>query len=173
MKKLKLLSMATISAIAVSSAVQAADLSTKGQIKVRNAIAVAENQVLNFGTIEKPVGSAVDVAVTTGGVVDGGDTTATHIDTADVKEGKYTISGSFTDTIDITAADNANVAGMSFTEITGLYDSNSADLLAGGLSAQAAPGAGTELKVGGILNVATTVTEGDYEPGFTITVNYN
>jgi spore coat protein U-like protein len=171
LNKFKILSVAAVSTIAIASSANAASLSTSGDIKIRNALNISENQVLNFGTIEKPT-STVEVEVTTAGSV-GSSTTASHIDTSTVAEGDYTISGSFIDTIDITASDNANVAGMEFTAITGDYDSTTGGDLISGITNQSAPGAGTALKVGAVLQVQNTVDEGDYSPAFTITVNYN
>lgn len=171
LNKIKLLSLATVSTVAIASSASAVNLSTSGDIKVRDALAVAETQKLNFGTIETPT-STVNVHITKAGVV-GNSTTASHLDTSAVQEGIYTISGSALDTIDISASDNANVAGMTFTNITGDYgNSVDADILAG-ITNQQAPGAGEDLTIGAILQVAGTVTEGDYAPGFTVTVNYN
>lgn len=170
--KQKLLILTSLSVVAATAmGVKAANLSTHGDIKIRNALSITENQVLNFGTIAKP-NSTVEVEVTTAGAVGSG-TTATHIDSSTVEEGNYTISGSSLETIDISASDNGNVAGMEFTSIKGNYGSTSNGNLLAGLTAQSAPGAGTDLVVGATLQVQSSVTEGDYQPGFTITVNYN
>lgn len=171
LRKIKLLSLATASAVVIGSSANALNLSTSGDIKVRDALAVAETQKLNFGTIATP-SSTVNVHITKAGVV-GGSNSATHIDTSAIQEGVYTISGSALDTISIQAADNGNVAGMEFTTIAGDYSGTvDGDILAG-INTQTPPGAGKDLTIGAILQVAGTVTEGDYAPGFTLTVNYD
>lgn len=171
LREIKLLSLASVSAIAIASSASAVDLTTSGDIKVRNALSVAETQKLNFGTIETP-SSTVNVHVTKAGVV-GGSNTASHIDTSTIQEGIYTVTGSALDTIDISAADNGNVAGMTFTDITGDYGTTTDGDILTGITSQAAPGNGTALTLGAILQVTNVVTEGDYAPGFTVTVNYN
>ncbi len=171
LNKIKLLSLATASVIVIGSSAQAITLSTSGDIKVRNALAVTESQKLNFGTIETPT-STVNVHITKAGVV-GGSNTATHLDTAAIQEGVYSITGSALDTIDISASNNSNVAGMSFTAITGDYGSTTDGDILAGITNQTAPGTGEDLTIGAVLQVADTVTEGNYAPAFTIEVSYN
>jgi len=171
LNKLKLLSAASFGVLAIASSANAASISTHGDIKIRDALNISETQTMDFGTIETPTSNVV-VEVTTAGSV-GGSTTANHIDSSSVQEGIYSISGSALDTIDISASDNANVPGMSFTAITGDYSGTTAGDLLAGITNQTAPGAGTDLEIGAKLTVLNTVSEGDYQPGFTITVNYN
>ena len=172
-KNLKIMALASVSLIAIASQADAANLSTSGDIKIRNAITITENQKLDFGTIQKPT-STVTVQVNTAGALVGGGTTATHIDSSTVQEGDYTIAGSSLDTVDISATDNATVSGISFTALTGDYGAATGLNLLTGATNQAAPtAAGTALKVGATLSVTNAVAEGDYAPGFTITANYN
>jgi hypothetical protein len=146
-------------------------LSSTGDIKVRNALKIAEVTRPNFGIIEKP-STDVAVSLSTSGATAG--TTASFIDNSMARAGEYKISGSSISTINISAVDNGNVPGLSFSAITADYGSNNDLNLKTGAANQPAPtAAGTTLKVGGTLNVASSVTEGDYTPGFTISANYN
>jgi len=164
--------LALIIAISVAGSAHAWGWGVSVFVKLFNIIKVTELQTLNLGTIEKPT-STVTVHVTPGGTV-GGNNDATHIDTADVKEGIFKIQGSFFATIDISASDNGNVSGMTFTGITADYDTTTnADLMAGITNQTAPTWFGTNLDLGAELEVDNTVTEGDYEPGFTLSVNYN
>jgi hypothetical protein len=171
-KNIKYLFLTLLSIFLMYEPAQAKSLSTSADIKIRNTLTITEVQKLNFGTIEKPT-TNVAVQITNAGI-SGAGTTATLVNTTTIKEGRYTIAGSSLNTINISATNNGNITGLTFTAITADYGTATGLNLLTGAANQAAPAAtGTLLKIGGTLTVASTVTEGDYAPGFTITANYN
>jgi hypothetical protein len=148
---------------------KAASLTVGGDIQVRDALAIAETTGLNFGQIETP-SSQVTAIVSTAGSTSG---TANFLDTTNAAAGVYSISGSALETIDISVSDSGNVTGMAFTAVSGNYDSTTGGDMLAGITAQAAPGTGTNLTLGATLTIEDTVTEGNYSPELQIDVTYN
>lgn len=147
----------------------AATLNTQGDIKIRDSLTITEVKSINFGVIEKPT-STVNMFVGSFGNHNG---TATVIDASDITNGEYLITGSSLDTISIQATDLGNEPGLALTTISGRYDGVQSLNLTNGVTGQAAPGAGETLFVGAKIVVQSTVTEGDYQPGFQIEVAYD
>ncbi len=151
---------------------KADDFNFTAAIDILEALKVVETQKMDFGVIERP-NSPVTVIVTRGGAVDGA-TTAAHIDTSTVQQGKYKVSGSSLKTIAIQASDGGSVPGLGFASLDGSYNGESnGELIGAGLSGLSAPTqAGKDLDIGGSLTVDPSVEEGTYAPDFNLTVNY-
>lgn len=160
-------SLATV--LAFASASTAETLTSSADIEVRTALSISETQSLNFGKIEKPT-SQVTATVSTAGASSG---TATYIDTTDVAPGIFLITGSASETINISVTDLQNVAGFEFTNVKGNYGSTTNGNLLTGITGQDAPGAGENLTIGATMTIESFVTEGDYTPGFQVEVNYD
>jgi len=141
-------------------------------IEVLRALTITENERLNFGVIDLP-GSDVKVHITTSGVVGATETTATHINTTPIKMGEYTIKGSDSSQISITASNGGSVSGLTFERIEASYDSGpDVDLIAAALTGSAPTTTGKTLLVGAVLNVAAGITEGTYTPDFKLNIDY-
>lgn len=168
----KLLASAAIAGITVAQIAQGANLTTSASIQIRGALALTEAASLNFGTIEQP-SSDVVVHVTTSNTV-GSNNTATFVDQSGIRAGEITVTGSEISNVSIQAQDVGNVPGLSFTSITGNYGGAGDVNLVTGTNNQTPPGAeGTSLALGAELQVASSVTEGNYSPQIAIEVNYD
>lgn len=169
-KTLKVLG-ATTAISAMAFGATAATFTQDSFVEILDALTLTETQQLNFGVIEKPT-SAVVVAVDTAGSVAGA-STATHLDASSVAAGTYDITGSAGSTVEISATDGANVAGLAFTAMTGSFAGGSdTDILGGSITGATLTAGPDSLAVGAELTVQNTVVAGQYAPEFDIVVNY-
>ncbi len=164
--------LALVAAIATTTSVgvaKAATFSESATISIVQALSLSQTTQMNLGVVQRPSSGTQTAIVSTAGTPSG---TITYVDNAAVRAGAYSIAGSALNTISISAVDDANVAGLTFTALSGSYNGGSATNLLTGITGGVAPGAGKTLNVGGTLQVASTVVEGIYAPSFTLTVNY-
>ncbi len=144
--------------------------SPSASITIVSAVGVSEQQGLNFATINKPETSVV-VEVTPDGAL-GSNTTASMAGGSSPTAGVYTISGSATQTISITASNVGNVEGISFNAISGKYNNGSTVNLVSGVSGLVPPGAGKALALGGTLTIQPTIGTGTFAPQIALNINY-
>jgi len=148
-------------------------------IEILRALTIREDEPLNFGVIDLPGANGVKVQIDTNGNILTPSNPATHIDTTNLSEGEYTISGSDSSSISITARDLATYSDISFDSMHASYGNGTAtDLMDGtGLTNLAAPTSsgpnlGTKLKIGAVLNVAANTPEASYAPAFQLNIDY-
>lgn len=133
-------------------------------------IAIYEAQKLNFGTIASP-NTPSWVAVNFNGNLKGN---VTILDYSTASAGYYKIFGSNSNTISIKAQDLNTYPYFTFKKIRGKYPgNNNFDMLAGQSNLNPPGMSGKKLTVGAQLKIAANTPDGDYSPGFIITVDYD
>ena len=166
----KLAVAAAIASTTVAGGAVAAIFSQTATIEILDALSVSEATQMNFGIIETPSAN-VDVVITTAGATTG--TTATFIDASAVAAGVYTITGTDTNTLNITASNVGSVTNLNFTDIVGnLASGGDVDLDTTGMT-NVSFTTSDQIVIGATLAVTNGIAAGTYAPDFNLDVSYN
>lgn len=155
-------------ALLFSADAMAATVSVPVDIAFETPLSLVKTSDLSFGTVSAGVASTYTISTT-------GDITATGSGQwlkGTKSAGAITISGSATDTINISVSDYAAQGGVTPANATCAYDGGSAGSCT--IASAAAPGAGKTLLIGADAIVDGTQTAGAVAtPSLTVTVVYN
>lgn len=170
MKKLKIITLLTLLTL-FSGSILAKNFSLDSNIVILKSLDLVELEKMNFGTIEVPTQDII-VHIKTDGKI-GDKNTASYLDQSSISAGKYKIFGSNNSAINISARNGGRVPNMSFKKIDAIYQNQSGELIDEGLSNLDAPTTqGSELTIGGSLEVKSGVVEGSYSPDFILEISY-
>lgn len=175
MKKVFLATTAIISGVTLANNAHALSYTATASVETRTALGMSQSQAMNFGVAEV---SGSNVVIHLNDNNSGSNTTATMIDDSAMADGLYSITGSSTATISISASDAGNASGFEFTELNCKYNGGSAVQLIGSSSTNitsgtAPGGAGRTLDCDDVeLTVTGGTSAGTYSPQISFTVNY-
>ena len=165
--KMNLLLTVAVSVLALgSSSALAASASETGNIKAKVVapVTVDETQVLDFGTVLAPTGSAKKVTISTDGTRSADDNSIL-VGTNTGKAAIFDVTGAENQQITIQSIGNTTLSGTGEPMTVNNFVTDPASTLT--LS-----GTKGQIKVGADLTVGASQAEGEYSGTYTITVNY-